>query len=307
MLFFKKKQKKDAPKASMRRADDFTLEAGDDEGDDILTKAPRFREGIENYMVNTYKGSSVRIGKIHAVGKRENQQDSFAYSDVADRKTVEEKGIFLLVADGMGGMENGAGVSSTVAIEALRYFDTHAPDGDVPAYLNDMVQHINDKVNDFLGPGGIGRSGSTLVAMHIKDHVAHWISIGDSCIYLYQKNVLRRLNTLHNYGTQLEEKLSRGEMTVEEFMAEPNKHALTSYIGAGEVDFIDQNFEPLLLQSGDRIVLMSDGIETVSEAELGRMLHYDVEEAALKLRYLIEQINRKNQDNFTAIIVEDYY
>lgn len=275
--------------------------------EDNLTRPPRFSDNITNYMVSTYKGSSVRIGKVHAVGKRENQQDSFAYSDVADQKTVEEKGILLLVADGMGGMENGAAVSATVAIEALRYFDTYAPDDDIPSYLNDMAEYINDKVNELLGPRGIGRSGSTLVAMHIKDHMAHWISIGDSCIYLYQDNALTRLNTLHNYGTQLNEKLERGEMTLEEVMAEPNKHALTSYIGAGEIELIDQNFEPLMLHSGDRIVLMSDGIETVSEEELGRMLRYDVEEAALKLRYQIEQINKKNQDNFTAIIVEDNY
>ncbi len=275
--------------------------------EDNLTRPPRFSDGIENYMVSTYKGSTVRIGKVHAVGKRENQQDSFAYSDVADQRTVEEKGILLLVADGMGGMENGAAVSATVAIEALRYFDTYAPTGDIPSYLNDMAEYINDKVNEFLGPRGIGRSGSTLVAVHIKDHMVHWISIGDSCIYLYQNNALTRLNKLHNYGTQLNEKLERGEMTLEEVMAEPNKHALTSYIGAGEIELIDQNFEPLTLYSGDRLVLMSDGIETVSEEDLGIMLRYDVEEAALKLRYQIEQINKRNQDNFTAIIAEDNY
>lgn len=287
-------------KKNIKKSEDTDME-------DSLTRPPHFRDGIENYVVDTYKESSVRIGKVHAVGKRENQQDSFAYSDVADKKTVEEKGILLLVADGMGGMENGAGVSATVAVEALRYFDTCVPDDDIPVYLNDMAQYINGRVNEFLGAGGIGRSGSTLVAMHIKDHMAHWISIGDSCIYLYRKNVLTRLNTLHNYGTQLNEKLQRGEMTLEEVMAEPNKHALTSYIGAGEIALIDQNSEPLTLRSGDRVILMSDGIETVSEEELCQILRYDVGEAALRLRYLIEQINKKNQDNFTAIIAEDNY
>lgn len=274
---------------------------------DSLTVCPRFSDSIENYVVETFKGSSVRIGKVHAIGKRENQQDAFAYSDVADRETVKKKGLFLLVADGMGGMENGAAVSSTVAVEALRYFDTYAPDGDVPMYLNNMAQYINEKVNEFLGPDGIGRSGSTLVAMHIKDHLAHWISIGDSCIYLHRRSVLTRLNAMHNYGAQLDEMYQRGEITLDEMMAEPNRHALTSYIGAGEIALIDQNFEPIELGSGDRIVLMSDGIETVSEDELCGVLRYDVAEAALKLRYLIEQKDKRNQDNFTAIIAEDNY
>ena len=251
----------------------------------------------------------MRIGKVHAIGKRENQQDSFAYSDVADQEIVEEKGMLLLVADGMGGMLNGAEVSATVAIESLRYFDTHDLPQSIPEYLEDMAQYVNGEVNEFLGRDGIGRSGSTLVVVHIKDHAVHWLSIGDSCIYLYrsQTNELMRLNILHNYGTQLNERLMNGEMTLEEVMAEPNKHALTSYIGAGEIALIDQNDEPLVLEPGDRIVLMSDGIETVSEEELCGILRYDVEEAALKLRYLIEQKNKKNQDNFTAMIVEDNY
>lgn len=274
---------------------------------DSLTICPRFNDSIENYMVETFKGSSVHIGKVHAIGKRENQQDAFAYSDVADKETVDKKGLFLLVADGMGGMENGAAVSSTVAVEALRYFDTYTPDDDIPMYLHNMAQYINEKVNELLGSDGVGRSGSTLVAMHIKNHLAHWISIGDSCIYLYQRSGLTRLNAMHNYGTQLEEMCQRGEITLDEMMAEPNKHALTSYIGAGEIALIDQNFEPLTLNSGDRIVLMSDGIETVSEDELCGVLRYDVEEAALKLRYLIEQKDKRNQDNFTAIIAEDTY
>lgn len=274
---------------------------------DNKTQCPRYSDGIENYMVETFRESSVRIGKVHAIGKRENQQDSFAYSDVANQEIVEEKGMLLLVADGMGGMSNGAEVSATVAIESLRYFDTHELTPDIPEYLENMAQYVNDQVNEFLGSDGIGRSGSTLVAMHIRDHEVHWISIGDSCIYLYRNKELMRLNVLHNYGTQLNEMLLNGEMTLEEVMAEPNKQALTSYIGAGSIALIDQNYEPLILNPGDRIMLMSDGIETVSEEELCGILRYDVEEAALKLRYLIEQKNKKNQDNFTAIIIEDNY
>ena len=277
------------------------------DANDNRTQCPRYSDGIENYMVETYRESTVRVGKVHAIGKRENQQDSFAYSDVANQEIVEERGMLFLVADGMGGMSNGAEVSATVAIESLRYFDMCGLTQDIPGYLEDMAQYVNGQVNELLGRDGIGRSGSTLVAMHIKDHMVHWISIGDSCIYLYQNNELTRLNILHNYGTQLNERLLNGEMTLEEVLAEPNKHALTSYIGAGSIALIDQNFEPLVLNPGDRVVLMSDGIETVSEEELCGILRYDVEEAALKLRYLIEQKNKKNQDNFTAIIIEDNY
>ena len=269
------------------------------------TQCPQYEDSIDNYRVQTFPKSTVRIGKVHAIGRRDSQQDAFAYSDVEDEEIVASKGILLLVADGMGGMTNGAEVSTLVAIESLKYFDSSDIGDDVPQFLYDMLQYVNDRVNDFLGYDGIGRSGSTFVAIHIKNHQVHWISVGDSCIYLHNENGLNRLNILHNYETELLIQVENGEMTFDEFMAEPNKAALTSYIGAGEISLIDQNIEPLTIKSGDRIVLMSDGIETVTEEELDMILRYDVEEAALKLRYAIEEKNKRNQDNFTAIIVED--
>lgn len=275
-----------------------------DDEECIRTQCPQYTDGIENYKVETFKTSEVRIGKVHAIGKRENQQDSFAYSDVDNEEIVQEKGMLMLVADGMGGMSNGAEVSAKVAVECLRYFDNNSLSDGVPQYLEAMAQYVNDKVNELLGRDGIGRGGSTLVAMHIKDKKAYWISIGDSLIYIYHAGSLVRLNKLHNYETQLNEMVANGEMTMQEAMLEPNKAALTSYIGAGEIALIDQNTEPIQLKQGDRIVLMSDGVGTVSEDELCSVLRYDAEEAALKLRYLIEQKNKRNQDNFTALIIE---
>lgn len=290
MRIFNNAKKQKSPKAS-----------------DVKTQCPQYVDAIENYRVETFKNSTVRIGKVHAIGKRESQQDSFAYSAVHDAALVQEKGMLFLVADGMGGMSNGAEVSATVAVEALKYFDTHEITEDVSGFLYDMVEHVNDAVNEFLGHDGIGKSGSTLVVIHLKDHKVHWLSVGDSYIYLYQNHELTRLNELHTYEMQLKEMVQKGTMSEAEAMAQPNKAALTSYIGAGEIARIDRNTEAVVLNPNDRIVLMSDGIKTVSTRELNDVLRYDVEEAALKIRYLIEQKNKRNQDNFTAIIVEDNF
>ncbi len=279
-----------------------------DEADgENLTRHPVFMDDIDHYTITTAPDSTIRIGKIHAVGRRKNQQDSFAYSDVQDLEQIEKKGILLLVADGMGGLSHGAEVSALVATEMLRYFDEHDVTQNITLSLREMLYHANDKVSEFLGEEGLGQSGSTLVAAHIKDHQIHWISVGDSCIYLYRENQLYRLNELHNYGSQLDKQVARGEISAEEALSKKNRAALTSFIGAGEIALIDQNEEPLTILPGDRFILMSDGIETVSEEELKQMLCYDVEEAALKLRYLIESKDKRNQDNFTAIILEDNY
>ena len=272
-----------------------------------LTKCPRVEDDIENYTVAITPESTIHIGKVHAIGRRKNQQDSFAYSDVESLNQVQQKGVLLLVADGMGGLSNGAEVSALVATEMLRYFDTHDILPDIYGGLRSMLYHANDKVNEFLGEDRLGKSGSTLVAAHIKDHKIYWISVGDSCIYLYRDNQLQRLNELHNYGNQLDKQVADGEISAEEALSKKNRAALTSFIGAGEIAEIDQNKEPLTILPGDRFILMSDGVETVSEEELKQVLCYDVEEAAVKLRYLIESKNKRNQDNFTAMILEDNY
>ncbi|MCM1537740.1 MAG: protein phosphatase 2C domain-containing protein [bacterium] len=274
---------------------------------DGITRAPHYHDDIEHYMVKTAPELTVRIGKIHSVGRRANQQDTFAYSDVEDQRTVSEKGILLIVADGMGGLAQGAEVSSIVAVEMLRYFDESGGSENPAELLREALLHANQKVNEFLGEEMLGKSGSTVVAALLKEHGVYWISVGDSSIFYYHDNRLTRLNVLHNYALELQEMVERGEITREEADASRDRNALISYIGAGEIARIDQNEEPVVLSAGDRLMLATDGIYgTASMAELEAVMHYDVEEAALKLRYLIDVKGKKNQDNFTAIIAEDH-
>ena len=100
------------------------------------------------------------------------------------------------------------------------------------------------------------------------------------------------------------EMVSEGVISMEQAMSHPDRAALTSFIGAGEIKYVDRNLEPLILEKEDRLLLTSDGLDTVSKEELEQMMHYDAAEAALKLKYLISEKNRRNQDNYTAIIIE---
>lgn len=272
-----------------------------------LTRPPKFEERIENYRVVTAKDSTIKISKLHDVGKRSNQQDSFAYSDVDNLETLKKKGMLILVADGMGGLENGAEVSSFVAVEMLKAFDNIQTLDNPSEVLKNMVYEVNEKVNSFLGPEGLGKSGTTLVAAIIKEHKVYWVSVGDSFIFWFHDHELIQLNKLHNYGMELDEMLSRGEISQEEAMNNPSRAALTSYIGAGHIEKMDYNTEPIILEPEDRFMLMSDGVKTIARDDLAFFLNYDVEEAALKIKYEIQAKNKKNQDNYTAIIVEDHY
>ena len=266
---------------------------------------PHSNDSIARYMIKTALDSTVRIGKIHEVGKRKDQQDTLAYSDVEDESVIHQKGMLLIVADGIGGLKDGAEVSSLAAVEMLRYFDGHNMLDRPADALKEALLYANEKVNVFLGEERIGKCGSTLAAAMMQDHNVYWISVGDSSIFLYRENRLRRLNVLHNYEAELKKKIALGELTRAEAAREPRKAALTRFIGQGDIALIDRNTEPLALTSGDRLMLATDGVyESVSMTELEGFLHSGAGEAAQGLQHLIETKDRRNQDNYTAIIVE---
>lgn len=269
-----------------------------------LTRKPSYQVSIQQFEIKTASDASFRLGKIHEVGRRKNQQDTLAYSEVADGACLKEKGVLFIVADGMGGLSDGAEVSSMLAVKMLQFFDSNDFTKNPADKLYEMVMNANEEINLYLGESKIGKSGSTLVTAYIKDNHVYWLSIGDSNIYLYRNHSVIRINELHNYEKELMEQVAEGLISMEQAMTHPDRAALTSFIGAGEIKYVDRNSEPLILEKEDRLLLTSDGMDTVSKEELEQMMHYDAAEAALKLKYLISEKNKRNQDNYTSIIIE---
>lgn len=272
--------------------------------DSELTQKPSYQVSIQQFEIKTSEDASFRLGKIHEIGKRKNQQDTLAYSEVAEETCLREKGALFIVADGMGGLSDGAEVSSMLAVKMLQFFDNYDFSENPADKLYEMVMNANEEINLHLGESRIGKSGSTLVTAYIKDGNVYWLSIGDSNIYLYRNHSIIRLNELHNYEKELMEQVADGLISMEQAMNHPDRAALTSFIGAGEIKYVDRNPEPLVLEKEDRLLLTSDGLDTVTKEELEQMMHYDAAEAALKLKYLISEKNKRNQDNYTAIIIE---
>lgn len=248
---------------------------------------------------------SVTIGKTHHVGARDNQQDSLGISNTSNPSIVDKKGIFAVVADGMGGLTYGSEVSVIVAVSMLRYFHERVFRQSLDLELLKMLYHANEEVNEFLGSKGIGQSGSTVVATIIKDNRLYWISVGDSHIYLYRDHALIQLNRDHNYGRILDERAAKNEISFDEARSNTMRHALTSFIGIGELTKVDRNEEPIKLLPNDRVILMSDGVyNTLNDEEIVQCMQGSPEESASLIETQIQNKNRPHQDNFTAIILE---
>ncbi|WP_029319165.1 PP2C family protein-serine/threonine phosphatase [Butyrivibrio sp. AE3004] len=272
--------------------------------------------GKTEYPENDPDRASVKINKVprnspaiittvHGVGNRSAQQDSFGISDVEDLENITKKGILAIVADGMGGLEDGDKMSQLVVVKMLQGFDQSTGDENPADLLLSLLDSANDAVNRELGSERQGQCGSTLVSALVKKDKLYFISVGDSHIYLYRTGTLKQLNRDHNYAAELDEMVRNGEMSLEEAMTNPKRAALTSYIGMGDLDLVDQNSNPILLKKHDRILLMSDGVYgTLGDENICHAMDVPLKKSGQMINEMIRAENKQNQDNYTCILME---
>ncbi len=249
----------------------------------------------EEYL---YGNTAIRVSQIHNVGKRSYQEDSIGY-------TMLSNGAFAVVADGMGGLSGGDRVSQKIVQTMLGYSKSLNPN-DMDGVLENMVRSVNAEVNQMLGSSGIYKSGSTLLSVLIHNNRFHWITVGDSRIYLYRKGQIIKLNREHTVGNEALMKAIRCEISYEEARETTKKNRVTSFIGMGELKYVDRSIVSIPIEFGDRILLMTDGVfNALSEQLMISVLSQinDVERVAREIERIIVQLAIPTQDNFSAVIL----
>lgn len=240
---------------------------------------------------------ALTIEKLHEQGARSGQQDCFFVSPAE-----ETAGVLAVVADGMGGLSDGDKVSQA-AVSAMAQGFYHAQ-GAPQQVLLQLAERANLAVNRLLGEDGAYRSGSTLTAGLIQGGAFHYLSIGDSRICLYRRGALYQLNREHVYRNELYLRYVNGEETLEGAVGHPKAAGLTSFLGMGQLKYIDLPAEPVAVLPGDRFILMSDGVyNALTQQELTAALSRGPGQTAQALDSAIRAKGYQNQDNYTAVIL----
>ena len=244
---------------------------------------------------------TLKAYKLHGQGARKDQQDCFG---VSPTEFVDKQGVLAVVADGMGGLEHGERVSQTAASAALDGFFTTS--GSAENVLLELLKKSVEAVDKMLGPGGIKRSGSTIVMGLLRDMKFSFVSVGDSRICLFRNGELYKLNREHTYRYELAAQAVSGSGKISDVLGHPKKGGLTSYLGMGEIKYVDMPTSPIDVHPGDKLVLMTDGVyNALTDSELMAALS-DVAPADAVKRAVAAK-GYTNQDNYTAVIlsVED--
>ena len=237
-------------------------------------------------------------------GGRAYQEDDMriAYSG-------KDADVLLILADGMGGHQGGS-VASHLAVQTFaETFGT--ADGGVAVRLRASLDAANaavgrraDEDADCWG------MGCTLVACAVTpDERAHWISVGDSPFWLLrvraegEEAIMRRLNDDHSMRPVLEDLARAGRIAPEE--VGKGSHQLRSAVMGEPLAMVDEG-RRIRLEKGDRLLLASDGLETLPETEIARVCRLEGT-AATAVSILLDAIDeaaRPGQDNVTAILYE---
>ncbi|MDP1535234.1 MAG: serine/threonine-protein phosphatase [Rubrivivax sp.] len=236
------------------------------------------------------------VYQISRKGGREKNEDRMGYCYTRD------SGLFAL-ADGMGGHPQGE-VASQLALQTLAaMFQREAKPvlADPLRFLQDAILAGHHQLLRYATERGmVDTPRTTVVACLLQGNAAYWAHCGDSRLYLVRGDKLIARTRDHSY-IELQETLSQVVAINERF----NRNVLFTCLGSPGKPVID-TAGPLLLQSGDRLLLCSDGLwGTVSDADIaGQLAQRPIADAVPEL---VEQALRSGGakcDNVSVIAVE---
>jgi len=236
------------------------------------------------------------------IGDREGQEDYSLF-----RVLKGGKELLVVLSDGMGGHTSGE-VASRNSVTVFDKTFNEYPSDSVPGQLGAALQQANNDLGRLIQKNSsLDGMGCTLIGAHIGSNGLQWISVGDSLLYIFRNGTLDRLNADHSMTPVIEESLKSGKISQEEARNHPSRNALRSAVMGGELPLIDISKSALPLQSGDIIIVASDGLLTLTSAEITQTLKKNNRASAQHLsKLLIEAVSLKRkprQDNTTIQII----
>jgi serine/threonine protein phosphatase PrpC len=213
----------------------------------------------------------------------------------------------LVVADGMGGHAAGQD-ASYLAVQAMAQWvvphiaGVNAMSDELLAeLLADGVRQANLAVYQRSQEVG-SDMGTTITAALVLDSKAYVVNVGDSRTYLYRASVgLRQITHDHSLVARL---VAAGRIAPDEVYTHPDRNQV--YRGLGDKRNVEVDSFMLTLQTGDRLLLCSDGLwEMVRDPEIARILqHLEWNPAQTSNALIQSALNGGGQDNISAIVAQ---
>lgn len=227
---------------------------------------------------------------------REHNEDYYA---------IDEDNMLFVVADGLGGCEDGEVASKLAAGTILKYFnDQKNLRTDKTSTRNkiaDAIQQAHENILDLSLADGIAKKmGTTVVLGIFQSPDSFYIAnVGDSRAYLYRDQKFKLISQDHSVVYQL---FQQGEITYDQMRTHHMRNIVTQALGI-EI-FRGCYCKKINLIDKDTIILCSDGLwEMIPDATIAKIMSKTKgpEESCAQL---VEAAKRAGgKDNITVIVI----
>jgi formylglycine-generating enzyme required for sulfatase activity/serine/threonine protein phosphatase PrpC len=245
---------------------------------------------------------SFEIAGAQIDGAREYQEDAFLITNLTDQDG--KPSALVIVADGMGGHAAG-NVASNMAVQAFnKHVTANYPSEHLHEVLNGAVLKANHSIAETVKETpALDGMGCTMVGVLLQGNKIWWASVGDSHLYLIRNRELSKINADHSYGGFLDAMEAAG--TPVEPEPGLSRNMLMSAVTGSDISEIDCPTTPLQLQEGDKILISSDGLDTLSEGKIIQYCDWSdaPKDCADALLNAVEEADMPKQDNTTVVVI----
>ena len=238
--------------------------------------------------------------------RRSTNEDNLAVRD--------DLGLFV-VADGMGGHAAGE-VASQAAIDGIVAFAEATvsvssdqtwpipfnPNQSVNANRLDAGFRMADRriATEAAASAELRGMATTAVAALITDSVVTLAHVGDSRVYRSHQGQLEQLTRDHSW---VEEQIRAGTLTESAARAHPWRNIVTRALSGSEE--LEVDIRELSLESGDRLLLCSDGVFAVlTDDQIGEVLQQHADLDAVCHALIKGANDGGGPDNVTVVVLE---
>lgn len=205
----------------------------------------------------------------------------------------------FVVADGMGGHESGARASAAVVAEFQAFVGSSSvTNSEVRAAIARARSSVDALAT---GQRAAGTTLTGVVLTQVGD-AGYWLAlnIGDSRTYRWARGRLEQISIDHSVVQEL---VDAGQMDAGTAARHVRRNEITRAIGAGSAGEAD--FWMLPAESGDRILVCSDGLSTeLDDERIARILAEEREPQDAATRLVHEALLHGGRDNVTVIVVD---
>ena len=233
-----------------------------------------------------------------------------AVTDVGRVRTLNEDSYFVyrnenllggMVADGMGG-ENAGEVASGMAVNIVKEYIMNEFNPEMDSFsMGDLVKRALVEANDAIYRysvkdeelSGMGTTAALAIVYKNRLIIAH---VGDSRVYLKDKNGIKQVTRDHSY---VEELLIRGEISREAADRHPAKNYITRAVGTEEYLKVDVNITEY---KNEIVIICSDGLTNMVSADQISEIIDEHQDLQICVEDMVKLANQKGgPDNITVV------